>query len=166
MRRNIKGFSLIEALISVGLLALVSLVSLSMVTNIVRSSVKVQAGTDIEQASDFVLLKLENDIKKSYFASVENSGQTLVLTQGSPAAPTQKSYALASSALSLGGVSLTDPASVLIDTTVSNFTLVEKDGTPLAVNLTIRFLKSAVSGTKVFSGESTLETTVVLRGAY
>jgi len=44
-----RGFTLMEVVISVGLLAVVSVVSVSIVSNLLRSAVKSQAGVDSEQ---------------------------------------------------------------------------------------------------------------------
>lgn len=164
-----------EVVIAVSLFALVSVVSVSMVTNLVKSSVKSQANVDIEQASNFVLLKLQNDISKAYSASVDSTGKILTLTQPSPTAPITATYKIvtgSSGYISVdygsGATNLTDSATVLIDTT-SSFSVVsdatsDKD---LAVNVTIKFITPGAAGdTKTFSAESALNTTIVLNGAY
>ena len=189
MRKSVKfnqGFTLVEVLLAVGLLALVSVVSVSIVTNLVRSSAKSQANIDIEQASNFVFLKMENDIKKSYYAQVSGSTQ-LILRQGSPAAYVTKTYTLKAGCNAglacvvtnqgTGEIKLTDDTTdvdgklhataVSIDLLNSSFSLVtDALAKPLAVNIKITFIKPSVTGTKVFDAKSTIDTAVVLRGSY
>lgn len=191
MKKFQKGFTLMELLISVSLLAIVSLVSVNIITNLLRSSVKAQMAIDIEQASSFVFLKLENDIKKSYYAVVTESGTKLVLSQGSPTSPTLVTYKIASgtaggcsddamNCILLNNIKLTDDtvingkptlSSVSIDlldpVKKSSFSLVNDAlGNPVAVNIKITFVKPNSSNAKMFNAETTLDTTVVLRGSY
>jgi len=186
---NKKGFTLVEVVISVGLLSVVSLVSVSIVTNLLRSTTKSQVNMDIEQTSSFVLLKMENDISKAYSASIEDSGGTLKLLQGASMSPTEVVYKIVGSGSDRPNyitvqysadavVNLTDntwdtnnsrpgASAVSVDTNVSKFSLVEdSNGKPLAVNVTIKFVKPNTADTKNVAAESTLETTVVLKEGY
>ena len=180
--RSQKGFTLMEAVLAVGLLALVSVVSLSIVVNVLRSATKSQAATDVEQAASFVLSNLEDDVKKSTsafmhdndlnltgpsFAAIYNLGvcdcnlncvkvsrdggaSWIKLTDdkgyGLPCKPAQTSVTL-----ELGGTSY--------------FTVISSAGTPLAVNVKIKFLKPNPTGPGMFRAETTLDTTIELGGA-
>lgn len=180
------GFTLMELLISVSLLAIVSLVSVNIIVTLLRSSVKAQMAVDIEQASSFVFLKMENDIKKSYFAEVKESGTKLVLSQGSLASPIIMTYKIASDAsgcsmgmgcVLLNTVKLTDDtliggkptlSAVSIDLVTSSFSIVTDASIPpkpVAVNIKIKFIKPT-STSAMFNAETTLDTTVVLHGSY
>ena len=182
-----KGFTLIEVLIAISLLAVISLVSVAMVTNLVRSALKSQASIDIEQASSFVLLKMENDIEKAYYAEV-TGGTSLTLQQGTPASPLYVVYAIVSGEGGLPNyitvknnvgpvVKLTDdaldasgnvnPSSVSVDLASSGFSLVsDAAGKPMAVNIALKFVKpTTATSTKVTQAEYLLDTTIVLRGA-
>lgn len=179
------GFTLVELLISVSLLAIVSLVSVNIITTLLKSSVKAQMAVDIEQASSFVFLKLENDIKKSYSAVVTESGTKLILSKGSPASPVIVTYKIASDAsgcntgincVLLNTTKLTDDtfingkltlSAVSIDLATSSFSTVNDiSGNPVAVNIKIKFVKPNPSTAKMFNAETTLDTTVVLRRSY
>lgn len=185
MKKLQKGFTLVELLISVSLLAIVSLVSVNIIVSLLRSSVKAQMAIDIEQASSFVFLKMENDIKKSYNAETSPSGKTLTLYQGSPVSPVTMTYKIAFGASDCSGanmgcvllntIKLTDDTlvdekptlfAVSVDSASSGFTLVTASGKTTAVNITIKFVKPNNSGAKMFNAETTLDTTVVLRGSY
>jgi len=189
MKKFQKGFTLIELLISVSLLAIVAVVSVNIITTLLRSSVKAQMAVDIEQASSFVFLKMENDIKKSYDAQVV--GTTLTLRQGSPTSPVTVSYRLGSNCngpllncvftnQGSGEVKITDDttttvggaptlSAVSIDLANSSFSIVYDTSTPprpVAVTIIIKFVKPNTSGAKMFDAETTLDTSVVLRGSY
>lgn len=185
MKKSHKGFTLVELLISVSLLAIVSLVSVNIITTLLKSSVKAQMAIDIEQASSFVFLKLENDIKKSYNAQV--TGSTLILSQGSPVSSVTTTYKIASgvaegcsddsmNCILLNNTKLTDDtlvngkptlSAVSVDLANSSFSIVEDAlHNPVAVNIKIKFFKPNSSNAKMFNAETTLDTTVVLRGSY
>lgn len=185
--RQKNGFTLMEVVIAVSLLAIVSVVSLSVVTNLLRSAVKSQANVDIEQTSNFVLLKLNNDLSKAYFVEVMGGGKTLKINQSAGTAPIY--YYLLNGAVSgncastkvLGCIrrgATTTPAdatpltdatdntsAVSVDYANSQFSAVPPlPASPLAVNIVIKFAKPTVSGPAggSFSGESTLNTTIAL----
>lgn len=181
MRKSQRGFTLVELLISVSLLVIISIVSVSTITTLLRSSVKGQMGVDIESASSFVFLKMENDIKKSYNAVVSPSGSTLTLYQGSSDSPVTVIYKIGAcggtSGLNCafinrgsGDVKLTDDTSTLsavsVDLSNSGFTPVIDSGKTVAVNVKIKFVKPNSPTAKMFNAETTLDTTVVLRGNY
>jgi len=178
-----------EVVIAVGLLALVSIASLSVVTNLLRSAVKSQAGVDIEQTSNFVLLKLKNDLSKAYFVEVTGGGKILKIQQSGGTAPLY--YYLLDGAVSGNCASTkvsgcirrgattvpanathltdaTDSASaVSVDYANSLFSAVPPPPSDaLAVNIVIKFAKPTVPGPTGqnlnFSGESTLNTTIAL----
>ena len=185
MRKLQKGFTLVELLVAVSLLAIVSLVSVNIIVTLLKGAVKAQMAIDIEQASSFVFLKMENDIKKSYDAEV--TGSTLTLKQGSPTSAVTKTYKLASGAsgecnaanlncvITSNNVKLTDDtvvsgkpviSAVSVDLLASSFTIVRDSlNNPVAVDIKIKFEKPAATQT-MFKAETTLDTTVVLRGSY
>ena len=164
-----------EVVIAVGLLALVSIVSLSVVTNLLRSAVKSQAGVDIEQTSNFVLLKLKNDLSKAVTVQVI-SPTTLTINQGSTLGSV--SYSILASAncastnvegcIKRNSTYLTDStdssSAVSVKPSDSSFSAITGPDGVVAVNVVIKFNKPTVSGPAGgnFSGESTLNTTIAL----
>lgn len=90
---NKKGFTLMEVVIAVALLGLVSIVSVSIVTSLLRSAVKSQAALDIEQTTNFVALKLKFDLEKAYDVTASGTNNnTLTILQGSSSAPVTVVY--------------------------------------------------------------------------
>lgn len=181
IRQNTNGFTLMEVVIAVGLLALVSTVSVSVVTNLLRSAVKSQAGVDIEQTSNFVLLKLKNDLNKA--VSVTVASDTLTINQGSTLGSVSYSILPASDPANCGlptkvtncirrnTTLLTDSTdrssavSVEPEPGYSMFSgITDAEGRVIAVNIVMKFKKPDVSGPAggSFSGESTLNTTIAL----
>lgn len=172
------GFTLMEVTIAVGLLALVSVVSVNVVANLSRSAVKSQAGVDIERASDFVLLKIKSDINRAVSVQVSPDLKTLTINQG-PALGSVDYKILASgncASAKVGGcikrnsTYLTDstdsPSAVSVEPTDSRFSAVtDKDGASvIAVNVVMKFKKPSVAGSAGgnFSGESVVNTTIAL----
>jgi prepilin-type N-terminal cleavage/methylation domain-containing protein len=60
-----KGFTLIELLIVIALVAVVAGVSADIVLSVVRSYTKTRSQTEVEQAANFALLKLEKELKSA-----------------------------------------------------------------------------------------------------
>jgi hypothetical protein len=141
---------------------------------------------DIEQASSFVFLKMESDIKKAYSAEV-SGGDTLILLQGSPTDPVTVTYRLGTGNAGLGCVytrrGLTGPEVKLTDDSVVNgkptisavsveptssslSTLEDTEGRTVAVSIQLTFIKPDVANASLFKAETTLDSTVVLRGSY
>ena len=171
-----------EVVIAVGLLALVSVVSLSIVTNLLRSAVKSQAGVDIEQTSNFVLLKLKNDLSKAVSVQV-TSPTMLTINQGSTLGSVSYSILPSSNAANCGSPTkvtncLKRNTTLLTDSTDSSSavsveqnpgypvfsSITDAGGRVTAVNVVMKFAKPVVSGPAggSFSGESTLNTTIAL----
>jgi len=165
-----------EVVIAVGLFAVVSVVSVSIVSNLLRSAVKSQAGVDIEQTSNFVLLKLKNDLSKAVSAQVTSS--TLTINQGPTLGTVVYSILPSSSCVSskVNGcvkrnntylTDSTDSASaVSVELNPDSYysAVTDTGGRVVAVNIVMKFKKPVVSGStgKNFYSESTLNTTIAL----
>jgi len=158
----------------------VSVVSVSIVSNLLRSAVKSQAGVDIEQTSNFVLLQLKNDLSKAVSAQVTAS--TLTINQGPTLGTVSYSILPSSSPANCGSSTkvtgclkrnttlLTDStdssSAVSVEPADSSFSAVTGPNGVVAVNIVMKFKKPAISGPTGqnlnFSGESTLNTTIAL----
>jgi prepilin-type N-terminal cleavage/methylation domain-containing protein len=181
---NKKGFTLMEVIIAVSLLAIVSIVSLSIVANLLKSAVKSQSAIDVEQTSNFVLLRLKNDLAQAY--KVATDGTTLDIYQTGSASPSVR-YTIGECnvtasiyCVSRGGVPITDstsdpssptkPNKSAVEVTVKDgstqyFNVVEDTSVPpksLAVNIAMKFRKPDATTPGNFSGETVLDTTIVL----
>ncbi len=176
-QRDPKGFTLMEVVIAVGLLATVSVVSVSIVANLLRSTVKSQAGVDIEQTSNFVLLKIKNDLGKAVSVTVSADTLELEIDQGPSLGIVRYSILSSSGCVSTrvngcikrNNTYLTDStdsaSAVSVEPTESGFFVVNNAvGEPIAVNIVMKFKKPSISGPVwgSFSGESILNTTIAL----
>jgi prepilin-type N-terminal cleavage/methylation domain-containing protein len=193
LRISTKGFTLLEVVISISLMAILAVVSIGIVVNLVRSSAKSQASIDVEQAGSFVMMKIEDDVRKSYSATVSGDANNkhLDLYQGSPAVPVVKRYSFTRDCGGTGidcvtttrgveVIKLTDyavdagvPRSssirlVYLDSDFSRVTDNSVPPKPLGVNIKLTLEKAIPSGitTQIYNSQSTFETTVVLRGSY
>lgn len=172
--QNEKGFTLMEVVISVGLLAIVSVVSVSIVSNLLRSAVKSQASADIEQTSDFILLKLKNDLSKAVSATVTsdtltiNQGPALGIVSYSILTPANCMSTNVEGCIKRNSTYLTDStdssSAVSVKPSDSSFSAVTGPDGVVAVNVVMKFTKPVVSSStgKNFYSESTLNTTIAL----
>lgn len=188
--KNSKGFTLLEVVIAVSLLGLVSIVSVTIVSNLLRSAVKSQSAIDVEDTSNFVLLKIKNDLDKSYKAQVNAAGDTLEIFQ-TPSSSSDVTYIVETCNTNANlkcvkrtqdGIavnitdSTSDPADItkasnsaidvsLVGASTNYFTVVQDAAIPpktLAVNIVMRFTKPVAVSLGNFTGESILDTTIVL----
>lgn len=77
-KHRVKGFTLIELVIAIGLLVTLSVVLLNIVANILRATSKIQAFIDLEQTSDFLLLRLRDDISSAYDVNINYSSSSSI----------------------------------------------------------------------------------------
>lgn len=77
-KHRVKGFTLIELVIAIGLLVTLSVVLLNIVANILRATSKIQAFIDLEQTSDFLLLRLRDDISLAYDVNINYSSSSSI----------------------------------------------------------------------------------------
>ncbi len=183
---NKKGFTLMEVVIATSLLAVVSVVSLSIVANLLRSALKTQSNIDVSQASNFVYLKLKSDIQNAY--KVSGGGTILRIYPIESGAAIVYEVKLCNPSANIycverGGVRLTDAASnnpsdptdttpgkSSVNTSLpagysSYFSIVYHPTDPtktLAVNVVMKFTKPGATGLSIFSGDTVLDTTIVL----
>lgn len=79
------GFTLLELVVVIGLLAVAFGVTTDILISLVRSQAKTQTLTSLEQQANFVSLKLEKDLKNAINVGV--SGDVLTITKKSVTAP-------------------------------------------------------------------------------
>jgi len=178
-----KGFTLVELLLSVSLLALVVGLSADIIISLVRSNTKAQVVSEIEQESNFVFLKLQNDIKNAERAEVP-SGNTLIITRRDPERTVVTYRAVISSDApylswqrgSGSEMPLTDistdvngnPRGVAIECNPTCFTANGGGATPYPTSITIqlRLYQAGTSNSAIFSSDVEIEDTFTVRGNY
>ncbi len=168
---NQKGFTLIEMLLVVLLLALTVGLTSDMLLSLIRSNTKTQVINEIEQQANFVTLKLEKELRDSMDASTgaENS---LVITLRSNSQVTYQlnesnvlqrqvgagGFVNLTSSSSPGGVKVTcADASPCFDVTATN---------PKTVVTRLLFEQAQVDAGPTYRGDVKIESTITIRGDY
>ncbi len=169
---NQKGFTLIEMLLVVLLLALTVGLTSDMLLSLIRSNTKTQVINEIEQQANFVTLKLEKELRDAIDANI-NTDNSLVITLRSNSQVTYQinennvlqrklgsagSFVNLTSSSSPGGVRVTcvDP-SPCFDVTDSN---------PKTVVTRLLFRQAQVEAGPTYSGDVKIESTITIRGDY
>jgi len=78
-----KGFTLVELLISLGILSVISIISSQILVTLVSSSVDIQKKNEIELQYSFISQKLVKIISDGTNAVVSDNGNVLNISQGS-----------------------------------------------------------------------------------
>jgi prepilin-type N-terminal cleavage/methylation domain-containing protein len=177
-----KGFTLIELLLVVAILSVSVGVTTDVVLNITRSYNKTQVTNEIEQNANFVLLKLEKELRnaRSVQAPVDGTpgnvlqftnteGQTVCykvedsrvqrrVGTHTNCSGTAGYFDLTTNALPLG-VTVTSG-----DSETHAFTLISSN--PYVIKLNLKFQQVGSAGGKSFEGDVQLDDTIVVRGSY
>jgi prepilin-type N-terminal cleavage/methylation domain-containing protein len=178
--RDQKGFTLIELLLVIALLAISVGVSTDIIINLTRSYSKTQVTHEIEQSANFVLLKLEKELRNADSVSLPSAasptGNVLNFTDKSGDTvcyrihdnKVQRYYGTNASCPSGSYVDLTSnaqPLGVYVSSAGGNaFTLISSN--PYVVQLDLRFQQSGSEGGTSFTGIVDLNNTIVVRGSY
>lgn len=180
-RKN-KGFTLVELLVVVSLIIIVVGVAGDIVITVVRSYNKTQITNEIEQNANFVINKLEKELRNATEVVSANS-QSVVFVQTLDNGSTQNVtysvvdasdefgaddgvYALAKTVNSGSPVALTNynsPRGVTVDNGDTAFEQISSNPDTVKVTLTLRQIGNP---TVQFTQSTTLEKTVVVRGSY
>jgi prepilin-type N-terminal cleavage/methylation domain-containing protein len=80
---NSKAFTLVELLISLGILAVISIISSQILVTLVSTSVNIQKKNEIELQYSFISQKMIKIIGDGTLASVSSGGNILEISQGS-----------------------------------------------------------------------------------
>lgn len=165
------GFTLIELVLVVSLLLLVVGVSSDIIISLVRSYSKTQVINEIEQTANFVVSKLEKELRVANSIAIPNSstlsfydpsGQYVQYNFYSASkyltryAPPGNYIKLTDTSTSGGGVEVTCPSGC--------FTLVSTS--PQVVRITMTFSQAGSAASKFFTNSVNIDTTVVARGTY
>ena len=167
---NQKGFTIIEMLLVVLLLALTVGLTSDMLLSLIRSNTKTQVINEIEQQANFVTLKLEKELRDAIDANIDDSSLVITLRSNS-----QVTYQLnesnvlqrqvgaggfvnLTSSSSPGGVKVTcADASPCFDVTATN---------PKTVVTRLLFEQAQVDAGPTYRGDVKIESTITIRGDY
>lgn len=172
------GFTLVELLIVIALVAILAGVTTDIVLTLVRSYSKTKITNEIEQTGNFVISKMEKELRSATSittpATVGSSATTLILNREINNVTTQITYDLATGGLALTRQEGPDPAPVenLINATNNNilisntdlFTLIQQNPDVIKIKLVLQ--QADLNAQKSFTGSIQLDQTVVLRQTY
>lgn len=172
-----KGYTLIELMLVIALLALTAGVTGDIIISLIRSYSKTQVANEIEQNANFVSLKLEKELRNAakvvsasgnsvYFNDSQNNLICYNLSSGVMqraldstvgATSCNSNYVDLTNNDVVGGVTVTCPSGC--------FTQVGVSTKPYVIKLNMNFAQSGGSGTS-FTGNVLIDNTVVIRGSY
>lgn len=81
--KNTKGFTLVELLVSLGVIAVITITTTQILVSLINSSIEVEKRNLIELNYSFVSQKLVKIIEDGTQASVNSTGDVLTVNQGS-----------------------------------------------------------------------------------
>ena len=189
MNLNIKnkGYTLIELLLVVGLLAISVGVTSDILLSIVRSYSKTQVMNELEQQANFVGLKIEKELRNAETAAIVNGGtwQGIRITPrgstgqyvcyrvrnlGSTTSFIDRSASTNDATCASGtfvAVTSTGIGNVTTSCTLSGSNCFQvTSGTPTIVNIGIKFSQGQVTTTANFTGDVEITNTIVIRETY
>mgnify|MGYP006292581975 CR=1 FL=1 len=170
-----RGFTLVELLISVSLLALVVGLSSDIIISLVRTNTKTQVANEVEQESNFIMLKLQNEIKNA--VDVEGGGNSITIYKKDGSSviysagfgnPPTLSWDTSTDAPT-GPMPLTDVDSnkgVSITCPGTCFTLGGGGLNPTMVSVNFKLEQTQTADNPIFRAETIIEDTFIVRGTY
>lgn len=184
--KNNKGFTLVELLIVVSLIIITVGVASDIVVIVVRSYNKTQITNEVEQNANFVLNKLEKELRNAVEVTHPSEGASdneVTFVQALSDGTTETiSYSVVdasdkfgadSDAFALGRnvdggsfvalTNYTSPLGVNVDQGVTSFELVTSNPDTVKVTISLRQIGNPAVQ---FTQNTTLEKTIVVRGSY
>lgn len=173
MRTNQKGFTLIEMMVVVALLAITVGVTSDILISLVRTNTKTQVLNEIEQQANFVSLKIEKELRDARLISQpENggSGNTLEFQTKDGSTVT---YSLGTDSRVLmrtvTGVNLPvtwdgSPGGVAVSCGGNCFEVIGSSPQVVKINMTFRQAQDEAGVS--YSGEAKIESSIVVRSTY
>ena len=174
-----RGFTLVELLVSIGLVLIIGTIGTSVIASILRSYNKAHIINEIEQNGSYVLSLMESQIRNASSASLSSPHILDVIPQEGDAYQfviEQVTKVVGVDTFDVGVVKKdtevltnddsTNGVDVVIDSgTPENASYFAVDGNKVAIVLKIRQAPNA-PGRIDYQAETTLQTTVVVRGGY
>lgn len=163
------GFTLVELIIVIALVAIAAGVSTDIISSLVRSYGKTKITNEIEQSGNFALSKIEKELK-SAVTVVSVDPTQLVFEREINDILVEVTYSLINGSLFRsedGGASLSiiqnESGGVKI-TNTDVFTWIQQN--PDVIHIKLTFEQADATAQGAFTGSISLQSTVVLRGTY
>jgi prepilin-type N-terminal cleavage/methylation domain-containing protein len=154
MKKN-SGFTLVELLVSLGLISIIVVVSSEFLINLVNTSVKIQSKNEVEQNYNFIITKMTKIIQDSN--SVVKVGSDLIANKDGVA----YKFSLKNNNLLLNELPLSSIQVLTVDNGPAAFDIISEDPQQVKINLIVE--KDA--GTK-FESSQEVQRTITLRRSY
>ena len=154
MKRN-SGFTLVELLVTLGLISVILVVSSEFLINLVNTSVKIQSKNEVEQNYNFIVTKMAKIIQDSN--SVVMEGSDLIANKDG----VEYKFSLKNNNLLLNELPLSSIQVLTIENGPAAFAIISEDPQQVKINLLVK--KDA--GTK-FESSQEVKRTITLRRSY
>lgn len=168
---NNKGFTLIELVVTIGLLALTVGVTNDILVSLLRSYSKIQVKNEIEQQANFVSLKLEKELRSGSQVNIPGgSGDTMSFLTKDNVAVTYMRLSSGIIGRRVGptgnpeDLTYAGTGGVMVTCGTSCFTLISQD--PQVVEIDLTFASSSNGGLSAFAGTVDIKRTIVVRNTY
>lgn len=174
--RKQKGFTLIELVLVIGLLAISVGLTNDILISLIRSSSKTQVIGEIEQQSNFVSLKIEKELRNARVVTVPVDGDSGTVLNFEARDGTQIEYSVDMDSgvilrvEGVGGTSFpltsnSTPGGVKV-TCGSPSCFLVSGVNPQIVSIKMNFAQAQSTPTSAFAGTVNIDSTVVIRNTY
>ena len=163
MKKSNEGFTLIELIIVIAILAITLTLTSDILISLVRSNNKTVVKDELEQQANFVALKLEKELRNARDAEINSGNLSFTLEGGQDA-----TYSLDGEVLQKDSVPITSnhPLGGVVVSCPSGACFGVEPGPPQLVTIDLLFTPKSGGGLGSFSGEIKVNTTIVLRNTY
>ncbi len=171
MKKN--GFTLVELLVSVGLVLIIGTVGTSVIASILRSYNKAHIINEIEQNGNYALSLMENQIRNARSVSpTDTTTQNLTVT---PQEGSNFTFSIANPTGNIGVIRknaevITNDdlvSGINVDTSPTESYFEVSSTTPPTVKIVLKLEQAPNAPGRIdYQAETTLQTTVVVRGGY
>lgn len=175
IENNQKGFTLIELMLVVVLLAVSVGVTNDILMSLVRSNNKTQVMNEIEQQSNFVSLKMERELRNASVVNIPlaggsgsslnfktKDGTTIQYDVNTTSGLVQRTV---NAGTPLNITSNNNPGGVVVVCGVPSCFSVSGFN-PQIVNVSIRFSQAQPGASSSYTGQTSIQSTVVVRNTY
>ncbi len=167
---NQKGFTLIEMLLVVLLLALTIGLTGDMLLSLIRSNTKTQVMNEIEQQANFVTLKLEKELRDALDASTSSDNNSLTIKLRSNidviyrlnSGILERSIDAGTTYVPL--TSKASPGGVVVSCNTTCFQIIGNN--PQVVKTDLKFDQAQTGAGPTYRGDVTINSSIVIRSSY
>lgn len=164
-----KGFTLVEILVSIGLVLIIGTIGTSVIASILRSYNKAHIINEIEQNGNYVLSLMESQIRNARSVSLDGTGKVLtVIPQEGLGFDFEITDSPGVGVVRKGAEVLTnDDTTSGVEVVVADSSFTVTGTSPQTVGIVLKIRQAAGAPGRIdYHADTTLQTTVVVRGGY